>query len=80
MIELALRILVIAVSVAVPVWLVSHTVVLVRRRRPILYFELQQLGMEVEGDRLARLAFRAWNTALVSALCLFALAAIQPFI
>jgi hypothetical protein len=77
MTELVLRLLFTAVVVATPVWLASHAAVLIRRRKPVLYFELQQLGRQ--GERLALVAFWAWNVAIIAALSLFSIAAVRLF-
>jgi len=77
MTELVLRLMVAAFVVATPLWLASHAVVLFRRRKPVLYFELQQLGRQ--GERLALIAFWAWNATIIAALGLFSIAAVRVF-
>jgi hypothetical protein len=77
MTELALRILIVVFTLAAPLWLVLHAIVLSRIKKPILYFELQQLGRH--GDQLASLAFKAWNAAICAALGIFLIGVVRFF-
>jgi len=77
MTELALRFLVVVFAVATPLWLLLHAIVLARIKKPVLYFELQQLGKH--GDWLAGLAFTAWNVAIYAALGMFLIGVARSF-
>ena len=77
MTELALRILIVVFAVAAPLWLVLHAIVLSRFKKPILYFELQQLGKH--GSQVAGLAFKAWNAAIFAALGMFLIGVVRFF-
>ncbi len=70
-----LELLIWGLVVCAPVWVLTHAVVIVRSKRPVLYFELRKLSNG--GDRMAQIAFWSWVIAIGVSVVLFALVVVR---